>query len=177
MSTKIKTKYGNANLNWRGHYKITSSKEGNFGKTLHRLIYEDYHKVTVLDYAVVHHIDENKTNNNISNLKLMTKKEHMIFHKKNKPQSKSQIERRKLAFNKSGIKNVYTQKGRNDNIVFAYRYKVENKYKSLTSIDLLKLYNKVIENNLCWDIINKEVAYNFCLKYGYLLKNKKIIKI
>ncbi len=39
MSTKpIETKYGKANINNKGYYQIVSSKEGNFGKKLHRLI-------------------------------------------------------------------------------------------------------------------------------------------
>lgn len=78
----VKTKFGNATLIKQGYYLISSCKEGNHGKLLHRLIYEDYYKVTILDWVVVHHIDENKLNNNISNLKLMTKNEHRRLHTK-----------------------------------------------------------------------------------------------
>lgn len=33
----LKTKYGNATLHHKGHYRITSGKEGNHGKFLHSL--------------------------------------------------------------------------------------------------------------------------------------------
>ena len=45
MSDKIKTKFGNAHIT-EGYYRICSHKEKNYGKRLHRLIYEDYYKVT-----------------------------------------------------------------------------------------------------------------------------------
>ena len=38
------TKYGIAKIHNTGYYRITSRKEGNNGKLLHRLIFEDVHK-------------------------------------------------------------------------------------------------------------------------------------
>lgn len=81
MSNKIKTKFGNAHIS-EGYYRICSHKEGNFGKRLHRLIYEDYHKVTLLPNGVIHHIDGNKLNNSIDNLTLMSASEHNSQHQK-----------------------------------------------------------------------------------------------
>ena len=50
----------------------------------HRKIMEDY-LGRKLDYnEVVHHIDENKSNNNIENLRLMTRAEHTKVHTKKK---------------------------------------------------------------------------------------------
>lgn len=40
----MKTKYGNAKIGNMGYYVITSYKEGNHRKLLHRLIWEDFWK-------------------------------------------------------------------------------------------------------------------------------------
>lgn len=82
MKEKITTKFGIATLNEHtGYYAITSAKEGNHGKSLHRLIYEDYFHISLLDTAIIHHIDGNKLNNDISNLKLVSASEHINLHK------------------------------------------------------------------------------------------------
>lgn len=81
----IKTKYGRASLikksNGKYYYVISSSKEGNRGKQLHRLIYEDYHNITIPKGMQIHHIDENPTNNDPSNLKMVSISEHNKIHK------------------------------------------------------------------------------------------------
>ena len=76
----MKTKFGNANINSEGYYVITSTKEGNHGKKLHRLIFEDFYQSSLPENIVIHHEDENKLNNNIWNLVCMTKEEHTILH-------------------------------------------------------------------------------------------------
>lgn len=86
MNDKIKTKFGNAHIT-EGYYRICSHKEKNYGKRLHRLIYEDYHRVTLLPNAFVHHIDGNKLNNSIDNLTLMSPSEHSSHHQKGKNNS------------------------------------------------------------------------------------------
>lgn len=78
MSKTIKTKFGNARL-LKGYY-IISSRNENRDKLLHRLIYEDHYRLTILKGNVVHHIDGNKTNNEISNLKLMSVSAHSKLH-------------------------------------------------------------------------------------------------
>lgn len=75
------TKFGNAIPNSYGHYVITGGKYR--GKRLHRLIYEDYYNIKIPDDYDIHHIDENKSNNDIDNLVLMTHEEHTILHKSN----------------------------------------------------------------------------------------------
>lgn len=76
----IKTKFGNATLHHNGHYRITSGKEGNHGKFLHRLIYEDYHKCSILPFVDCHHKNGIKTDNRIENLVLMYHNEHSKMH-------------------------------------------------------------------------------------------------
>ena len=76
MSNKIKTKYGLASL-WGDYYILHDNGDR---KKLHRVVYEDYHKCTLLPSTVVHHIDGNKKNNDISNLKIMSSSEHAKLH-------------------------------------------------------------------------------------------------
>lgn len=77
---RILTEWGSATIK-SGYYAISSEKEGNKGKRLHRLIYEkNYGKIP--DGYVIHHKNEDKTNNCIMNLQLMTNQEHTIYHNK-----------------------------------------------------------------------------------------------
>ena len=78
----IKTKYGTAYLDKRGYYVISSSKEGNRGKNLHRLIYEDYYDTTIPKGMQIHHLDGNTTNNNPLNLEMISISEHNRRHNK-----------------------------------------------------------------------------------------------
>ena len=45
MSDVLYTKFGTARLNKLGYYLITSRSEGNNGKLLHRLIFEDFYQI------------------------------------------------------------------------------------------------------------------------------------
>ena len=51
-------------------------------KLVHRMIMEKHLNRPLSSDEVVHHIDGNKQNNDISNLKLMTRAEHMNHHRK-----------------------------------------------------------------------------------------------
>ncbi len=48
--------------------------------SIHRAVY-DYYFGSAVENLVVHHIDENKTNNDISNLQLLTLTEHRKIHR------------------------------------------------------------------------------------------------
>ena len=79
----LKTKFGNAcfiKAHGKGYYVISSSKEGNRGKQLHRLIYEDHHG-PIPKGMQIHHIDGDTTNNDISNLEMVSISEHNQIHK------------------------------------------------------------------------------------------------
>ena len=56
------------------------NKKGN--AKLHRLIMEDHLGRKLTSDEIVHHIDGNKLNNNINNLKVMTRGEHSRLHRK-----------------------------------------------------------------------------------------------
>ena len=57
----MKTKYGNAKIGNMGYYVITSYKEGNHRKLLHRLIWEDFWKTEVPKGYDIHHKNEDRT--------------------------------------------------------------------------------------------------------------------
>ena len=79
----IQTKYGIVGISENGYPRITSRKEGNKNKFLHRLIYEDEFG-EIPDNCCVHHIDGNKLNWNIKNLQCITKEFHDYLHFRNK---------------------------------------------------------------------------------------------
>ena len=80
---KIQTKYGTAIIGNRGYYRITSRKEGNKNKFLHRLVFEDYNDCTLDKNDVIHHIDGDVLNNHPANLICMSKKAHNKLHNTN----------------------------------------------------------------------------------------------
>lgn len=78
-SPVLNTKWGRAKIN-HNHYQITTRKEENGGKLLHRLIWEEYYGKNIPEGYVIHHKDENPLNNCISNLELMTFPKHVSLH-------------------------------------------------------------------------------------------------
>lgn len=85
----LKTKWGTARINNSGYYWITTYKDGNRGKLLHKLIWIE-HNGPIPEGYVVHHHDHNKLNNNINNLELMTLSEHTTYHNKNMSDERKQ---------------------------------------------------------------------------------------
>lgn len=77
----------NTNLAYCDGYKFRKDKHTGYWlcstlrKRLHVYIYEKYNG-EIPKGMQVHHIDHNKDNNDISNLKLLTRKEHNSLHKK-----------------------------------------------------------------------------------------------
>ena len=79
----IHTKYGNAGLYGKKKYYIISSvKEGNHGKYLHVLIWEDHYGIKKPEGCDIHHIDGDSKNNSIQNLICVPSKIHQSFHSK-----------------------------------------------------------------------------------------------
>ena len=82
----LKTKWGTVKINNNGYYVVTSRKEGNHGKSWHRLIGEEYFGEWINDsddFFDIHHIDGDRTNNCVLNLEPMPREEHTRIHKKN----------------------------------------------------------------------------------------------
>lgn len=55
-----------------------------------QIIYQIYHNIKLSRFDIIHHIDGNKENDKITNLKLMTSEEHTSLHHagKKKPRKK-----------------------------------------------------------------------------------------
>jgi hypothetical protein len=80
MTEKLHTKFGTAKIGKNGYYLITSGKEGNNTKYLHRLIWEDFYGCEIPKGYVIHHKNGNKLDNCILNLQLMRKADHDKIH-------------------------------------------------------------------------------------------------
>lgn len=110
MSKVLKTKYGTAKVQSHGYYVITSTKEGNNGEYLHKLIWIEHNGPVPDGDYIIHHIDDNKLNNDINNLELKTRPEHTKHHHKGKigywkGKTLSEEHCKKLSESKTGEKN------------------------------------------------------------------------
>jgi len=80
MKFNVRTKYGTVTEK-NGWYYVSSNEHGHRGKALHRVIFEDYHRCTLLPQANIHHRNFNKHDNRIENLQLLSASEHQKIHK------------------------------------------------------------------------------------------------
>ena len=186
---KIKTKFGIANITKKGYYRIVSHKEGNYGKLLHRLIFEDFYKIKLPSDIVIHHYDGNKLNNEIWNLIPMSKNEHDGLHKRygednpnyGKPLPKetrqkiSDANRGKIrsieskqkmskSRNASGYFRVCKRKRKDttQGFLWCYDYLKDNKRKTISSVDLTKLEQKVKAKGLKWKSFDEKKSAEEC---------------
>lgn len=156
MNTTIQTKFGTAVINLDGYYKISSKKEGNFNKLVHRLVFEDFYKIKLPSEIIIHHEDGNKLNNEIWNLIPMSNNEHISLHSK----GKKVLEKTRTQISKtlSESKNTcgYYRVSKTENkkyatgVLWSYRYIENGKRISLSSIHLDVLKDKVLANGLEW---------------------------
>lgn len=168
MTTKLKTKFGNATLCNDGYYHITSRKEGNCGKKLSRLIYEDYHGVKLNTDTHIHHIDGDKSNDVIENLEALSNSKHHSHHMlgENNPNYNKEFDfNEKLEMSKkcgsSGIYRVTKTKAQGYKLGFkwVYQYFDENgKHVQISSIDIHKLKQKVLDRGLAWVVLDEGKA-------------------
>ncbi len=175
MSTTIQTKYGNASIDAQGYYVIHSNEKGNRGKKLHRLIFEDYHNVTLLPGVDIHHNDGNRINNKIENLTAIPHNKHASIHtcvhteeskrkisesrkgekhpNYGKHHSKKTLNKMSHALNKTGYFRVMRIKktGSKHGFTWLYSYYDETgKRHRITSVDINKLKEKVLAKGLDW---------------------------
>lgn len=131
----MKTKFGNVKLQSNGYYVVTTRKEGNNGKYLHRLLYEDFYGEIPEGYEI-HHKNGNKLDNCILNLQLASNFEHVLIHSNNK----------------SGYYRVSKQPDTTckQGFIWHYRYWENNTPKAIASVNLKRLEKKVIEKGLPW---------------------------
>ena len=58
-------------------------------RELHREVMEQHLCRKLLSSEIVHHIDEDRTNNSIDNLRLVSRREHNLIHQENRRQKKT----------------------------------------------------------------------------------------
>ena len=156
----IKTKYGTASISNQGYYYITTNEYGFRNQLLHRLIMADAIGCGILSNYVVHHIDGDKLNNDLSNLELLTNEEHTSLHHKGKDgywKDKNFSDEHKLNISKSMNTTGYFRvsksqcKSCKQGFMWAYIYLDENgKRKEIKSVDIKKLEEKIKTKGLEW---------------------------
>ena len=126
-------KYLKSDLDKDGYYRIILSKN-NKPKTFqfHRLIYEA-HFGTIPEKMCIDHIDNNKQNNNIENLRLATRSQNSM----NKITPKHNL---------SGYKNIYKTKFNTYEVKIRKNYKIVycNNFKTLDEAILNRDVNLVL---------------------------------
>ena len=100
----MKTKFGSARFDGR-YWRISSRKEGNENKLLHRLIFEDFYQIKLPSNIVIHHNDGDPENNEIWNLIPMTSAEHNTLH--HKGMSMPEEAKQKISNSLKGDKNPF----------------------------------------------------------------------
>lgn len=192
MKQTIKTKFGSASINSNGYYQIKSKFEGNRGKLLHRLIYEDFWGVNLPSQISIHHKNTNKLDNCILNLEAMTVSEHQKLHhegdnnifkgttlsKEHKQKISNSMKgmfkgenhpmfgkkhKKKVGLHQSkittssGVYNVHkrTDKTCKQGFIWVYVYEEDGKKKTMSSVDLNKLKQRVISKGLEWIVFNE----------------------
>ena len=191
MTETLVTEYGNATLNRDGYFRINTGK--NAGKLLHRVIFEDFYNINLDDEfpdgVHIHHIDHHRTNNEIWNLEPIMPSEHQSMHQKGKnnnmygkrndyakgiPCSKQRMRNISKSRSRTGFFRVYPMKNKTYKQGFTWCYHYykdgEKRQTHISSVDLLKLKQKVLEKGLEWFIVNETIAKQVCDKYGYDLK-------
>lgn len=152
IASKLKTKFGTATINQDGYYEIVSVKEGNKDKLLHRLIYEDYHNTRLPRDMHIHHINRDKLNNCVLNLKALTAHEHMSLHRKGVPLSRKCKINMSKAKNTSNYYRVIKEKDLTckQDFIYRYQYWEDGKRKRIKSVDINRLREKVLDKGLEW---------------------------
>lgn len=110
MNEVLHTKWGVAKRNNQNYYQISTRKEGNNKKYLHRLIYEDFWGVKLPTEIHIHHKNGDKSDNCILNLEALSPAEHNSKHCKEGGHPRlgkthSEETRKKISESKKGDKN------------------------------------------------------------------------
>lgn len=162
----LHTEFGIARLH-RGYYRITSSKEGNKDKALHRLIFEKNNGEIPEGYDI-HHKDENKLNNCISNLELISHSEHTITHNLDSKQSKETCDKisKRMVRNNNAF-NPILKIGKHKNPALKQGFSYECQFttskgrKNIGSVKVDKCIDKVTNFILSEDNDKGYIGYSY----------------
>lgn len=157
---RIKTKFGIASLDTNGYYWITSRKEGNHHKFLHRLIWEDFYGFKIPKGFHIHHKNHIKTDNCILNLQLIKEYDHYMIHNYGENScwyGKNHSDETKLKMSKSknttGYFRVTKLKAKNYKTGFCWAYQWINKQgktRRIKAKTIDDLKRRVLGRNLEW---------------------------
>lgn len=161
------TEFGNAYIGANGYYTISTYGK-NYNKLLHRLVYEKYHKLSLLSSAIIHHKDGNKLNNDIDNLEMISKSEHNKIHHKNKVNSPKTLDRMskcKMGKNnpmygtgECGYYRVHKAKRSEckQGFTYVYEYVDNGKKRAISRVNFDELEKVVKSKGLEWHKIEEE---------------------
>lgn len=156
---KLNTKFGIAKLDNNGYYWITSRKEGNHNKFLHRLIWEDFYGFKIPKGFHIHHKNGIKTDNCILNLQLVREYDHYLLHsgensywygKKHKQDSKLKMSN---YHNTTGYYRVtkISNKKYSQGFCWAYQWQNEDgKTRRIKAKTIDDLEKRVLDRKLDW---------------------------
>ena len=157
QSDILHTKWGTARLRNDGYYYISSSKEQNNNKLLHRLIFEEnYGKIP--NQCHIHHIDNNRKNNCMMNLQLLTNSEHSIITHLGRKNKEETLLKMSNAKNDTGYFRVSKHKNKQLKQGFNWRYAwyEDGKKKDICRINLEDLEREVKNRGLEWKVIEND---------------------
>ena len=140
----INTKYGKASLNTDGHYKLCKTNE-----SLHRKIWESHYGKKIPEGYDIHHIDGNKTNNEIWNLQCVEHGKHSQYH---------HLKNGRCRPNKTGYYRVRKVKRKVGKRGFAYVYRENKKEVMIQRANLYELEKVVKGRGLPWFKVGKVKA-------------------
>lgn len=149
------TIFGNTSTTDEGYLIVSSCKEGNRAKKLHRLIWEKWYG-EIPPTTNIHHKDGNKLNNCIWNLEPMSISEHTILHNSGKPLSEETRLKISETQNNTGYYRVSKHKSKEvkQGFLWRYSYYENSKQMEICSVDLKKLEDKIISRGLPWFKLN-----------------------
>ena len=161
----MKTKFGTVKISSDGYYQIKSKKEGNFGKKLHRLIFEDFYQIKLPKHIIIHHDDGDKLNNEIWNLIPMTIGEHNVIpHKGKIPHNLGKSHSMEVKYKQSNWQNTtgYFRVSKckcdlcKQGFIYLYTCRQGGKRIRIKSVDINKLKEKVLNRGLLWKKLTVE---------------------
>tara|TARA_R110000824_G_scaffold2037_1_gene9868 strand:- start:1 stop:489 length:489 start_codon:yes stop_codon:yes gene_type:complete len=132
----IRKKYLKPRVNEFGYYRIKFTKPKIKIFTYHRIIYEA-HNGTIPDKMEIDHINNDKSNNHISNLRLCSSSENSFNRKVQKN-------------NKSGYKNIQLTKNN------TYKVKISKNIKTVYSKTFKTLEEAILNRNVQLVLIHGE---------------------